>query len=492
MVVDRNPCDKRGACCLQIRKVGYWAVPPHNDEFRTVENNYIHIFKFSRNHHGELIALLSEGKLAQELSITTDVVKGKRLQDILLKNNEQDIMTIYHKPYQGMVVEIESAIGERIFYTTLSPIYTEEEIREVVGTTLEITERKQMEQQLLEAEELYRSLVEDTLVGVYIAYVEHPGFVYVNPRLAEIYGYTQEEMVKMTAADLVIPEERSVIHTHQQRRLVGDQSSIRHQFRGLCKNQTVIDVEVLQKTTVYKGKPAVIGILQDVTERKQAEELIRKSEFLSVIGQMAAGVAHEIRNPLTSLKGFVQLLQAFPNGKPEYYQIMLSELDRIEFIISEFLVLAKPQAVIHQHRDIRRMLEQIVMLADTHAILHNVQILTDFPDELPLITCEEKQIKQVFLNLMKNAIESMPDGGVVTVAAKVAEDKLLIVFTDQGCGIPEESLERLGEPFFTTKETGTGLGLMVSHKIIADHGGTINVRSKMGIGTAVEVHLPLR
>ncbi|QRG65341.1 ATP-binding protein [Brevibacillus choshinensis] len=477
---------------MQIRNVGYWAVPPNNDEFRTVENLYNHIFKYSRNQDGELIALLSEGKLAHEMGLTTAAVKGKRLQDILLKTNEEDIMTIYHKPYEGIVVEIESAIGDRIFWTTLSPIYAEDEIEEVIGTTLEITERKRMEQQLLEAEELYRSLVEDTLVGVYIAYVEHPGFVYVNPRLAEIYGYTQDEMVKMTAADLVIPEERSVIYTHQQRRMDGDQTSIRHQFRGLCKNQTVIDVEVLQKTTMYKGKPAVIGILQDVTERKHAEELIRKSELLSVVGQMAAGVAHEIRNPLTSLKGFVQLLQTFPNGKPEYFQIMLSELDRIEFIISEFLVLAKPQIVHHQPRDIRRMLEQIVMLADTHAILHNVQIVTEIPEMLPSITCEEKQLKQVFLNLMKNAIESMSEGGVVTVAAKHVEDKLLITFTDQGCGIPEESLEKLGEPFFTTKETGTGLGLMVSQKIIAEHGGEIHVRSKMGMGTSMEVQLPLR
>jgi len=205
---------------------------------------------------------------------------------------------------------------------------------------------------------------------------------------------------------------------------------------------------------------------------------------------MAAGVAHEIRNPLTSLKGFVQLLQTH-GGKQEYFSIMLSELNRIEFIISEFLVLAKPQAVVHRLCEIKPLLDHIITLAKTHAIMKNVQIITQYEPNLPCINAEENQIKQVFLNLLKNAIEAMPNGGEVRVSVRREEQTIVISFQDQGCGIPEDRIAKLGEPFYTTKETGTGLGLMVSFKIISHHGGNINVDSKVGVGTTFEVRLPV-
>ncbi|MFY0544288.1 PAS domain-containing sensor histidine kinase [Brevibacillus sp. H7] len=361
----------------------------------------------------------------------------------------------------------------------------------VVESATEITERKHMEKELFEAESLYRSLVENTLVGVYIAYVEEKGFVYVNPRMEEMFGYTQAELVKMSAADLVVPEEREIVRLNQRRREQGDRSSVVYKFRGLHKNGNVISLEVIQKTTLYKGKRAVIGMLLDNTERRQAEEMVRKSELLSVVGQLAAGVAHEIRNPLTSLKGFVQLLQSHVQDKQDYLSIMLSELNRIEYIISEFLVLAKPQNVVYKERDVRPLLEHIIALAETHAIMHNVQIAAVYEKELPLVKCEENQLKQVFLNLLKNAVEAMSGGGEVRVEVRWEQQKnLLIRFVDQGCGIAEERIPKLGEPFYTTKEKGTGLGLMVSYKIIENHGGTINVISRERKGTTFEIRLP--
>lgn len=457
----------------------------------TVENVHNQIFKYRRNENGEFTVTLSEGKLAQEFGLTTKYLQGKKIGEILLSCKEESILALFEKAYNGHVVEYESSYGDRTFTTTLSPIIADGVVQEVVGSSTEITDRKQIEQQLLEAQELYRSLVEDTLVGVYIAYVEEPGFVYVNPRLSDLFGYPLDELENMTAADLVVPEDRETVLRHQARRMQGDRGSTHYQFRGLCKNGNRIDVEVLQKTTTYKGKAAVIGILQDVTERKQAEEMIRKSELLSVVGQMAAGVAHEIRNPLTSLKGFVQLFQR-NEGRPEYYAIMLSELNRIEFIISEFLVLANPHAVVFRPCAITSLLDHIIVLAKTHAIMRNVQIVTDYEAGLPLIHCEENQIKQVFLNLLKNAIEAMPNGGKVTVSVRREAEMVLITFRDEGLGIPEERLAKLGEPFYTTKDTGTGLGLMVSFKIISHHGGTITVQSKEGEGTVFEVRLPAR
>lgn len=227
-------------------------------------------------------------------------------------------------------------------------------------------------------------------------------------------------------------------------------------------------------------------------ERERSAEAIRRSEKLSVVGQLAAGVAHEIRNPLTTLRGFVQLQKQNGAVEDPYSTIMLSELDRINFIVSEFLVLAKPQANHYQAVRLDSILQNIIMLLDSQANLSNVSFETIFSLETPPVLCEVNQLKQVFVNLYKNAIEAMEDGGTVTTTIGYAQDDnmVFVQIVDQGCGIPEEDLPRLGEPFFTNKETGNGLGLMVSQSIIANHKGTMTIRSKPGEGACVEIRLP--
>jgi two-component system, sporulation sensor kinase A len=229
----------------------------------------------------------------------------------------------------------------------------------------------------------------------------------------------------------------------------------------------------------------------DITERKKTEEFLRKSEKLSVVGELAAGVAHEIRNPLTSLKGFVQLMQTSNGGNPRYLEIMQAELERINFIVSEFLMLSKPQVIHFQAKQIELIMKDVIALLDTQAILSNIQFNLACDEEGLFIQCEENQLKQVFVNLLKNAMEAMPQGGEIKVSLKHAGNKVKILITDQGCGIPPEQIQKLGEPFYTTKEKGTGLGMMVSFKIVEAHKGTIRIESEMGTGTTVELVFPL-
>jgi signal transduction histidine kinase len=235
----------------------------------------------------------------------------------------------------------------------------------------------------------------------------------------------------------------------------------------------------------------LVVIARNVTDRKRTDELIMKSEKLSIVGQLAAGVAHEIRNPLTAIRGFVQLLESTSDGNPDYFRIVLAELIRIESIISEFLLLAKPEAVHTQRADVKELLEQTITLLGPQAVLHNVHIdYTVHQTPLP-IECEPNHLKQVFINLLKNAIEAMRSGGGVHVSIGIDAESILLQFVDHGCGISKERLERLGEPFYTTKERGTGVGLMVSHRIIENHKGTLTIHSEEGQGTSVEVRLPL-
>ena len=236
----------------------------------------------------------------------------------------------------------------------------------------------------------------------------------------------------------------------------------------------------------------IVVVARDISKRKKAEELLRKTEKLSVVGQLAAGVAHEIRNPLTSIKGFVQLLQKTVD-KPIYTDIILSEIGRLEEIVKGFLSLSKPLPPHKEEIDVKILLQQVVHLFESQAILNNVEIVQESCFGLPPIYCDGNHIKQVFFNILHNAVEAMPNGGMIKIQTLLHNsDSIKFRFIDQGHGISEERIKKIGEPFFSTKEKGTGLGLMVSQKIVQEHGGTINIESAVNRGTTVEVILPMK
>lgn len=253
-------------------------------------------------------------------------------------------------------------------------------------------------------------------------------------------------------------------------------------------------VEVSVSTSVIRdeeGNPqSFVHVSRDMTERNRIEELLRRSEKLTTVGQLAAGVAHEIRNPLTTLRGFLQLQQEKKVLVPLHVELMLSELERINLIVSEFLILAKPQAVHFQQKDVRHILSDVVSLLNSQAHLFGIEFETRFSELPATVHCEENQLKQVFINVVKNAIEAMPEGGTITMEQDTVNGYVVIVISDEGVGVPEEMLPKLGEPFFTNKETGTGLGLMVSQRIIQSHKGSMEIRSEYGCGAEVTIKLP--
>lgn len=249
--------------------------------------------------------------------------------------------------------------------------------------------------------------------------------------------------------------------------------------------------EVSSLYVEFEGKEAILSIGTDISDKKEEQEkLLQKSEKLALLGQMAAGIAHEIRNPLTSIKGFVQLFKS-NSQKDEYFDIVLSELDRINGIVGEFLVLAKPTADIFEKQDLTKLINEVILLSSTQSILNNVEIAAENNLHAPMIHCEKNQLKQVFLNIIKNAIEAMPGGGELNIKVfKKSGNTISIQFIDQGVGISEDRISSLGEPFYTTKEKGTGLGLMICYKIIENHNGRLIVESKVGEGTKIEIELP--
>ncbi|WHY91683.1 ATP-binding protein [Neobacillus cucumis] len=341
-----------------------------------------------------------------------------------------------------------------------------------------------------ESECSYKKLIDSLPNPVYI--LSDQKLLYVNQAVVRTAGVkSKEELIGKSIFDFIVPEyqERARERYKQINKEKQPVNTIEYKAKRL--DGSTFFFEVSSMYIVFGGKEAVLSIGKDISERKEeTEQLLQKSEKLALLGQMAAGIAHEIRNPLTSIRGFIQL---FKSGEthPDYFDIVLSELDRINSIVGEFLVLAKPTAAVFIEKDVKNLIKDVVTLINNQSILNNVQIYVEFDSDLPMVMCEENQLKQVFLNLMKNAIEAMPTGGQIDVKVKRKEDgKILIQIIDQGVGIPEDRIPTLGEPFYTTKEKGTGLGLMTCYKIIESHNGEIKITSVVEEGTTVEIMLP--
>ena len=238
----------------------------------------------------------------------------------------------------------------------------------------------------------------------------------------------------------------------------------------------------------------MFAIARDITQYRKNEEMVVASEKLSVIGQLAAAVAHEIRNPLTSLKGFIQLMQTTNTINHDHLDIMLSEVDRIDLISGEMLILGKQQEFQFRQERLDDILRQVLVLMEAQAHLDNVSITYEnLADRSLYVSGESNQLKQVFINIIKNAVESIPkckDGRVSITLADQGTDAHVRV-EDNGVGMEPDRIGHLGEPFYSTKEKGTGLGLAVCKKIIERHNGHIRFESEKEKGTAVEISLPI-
>ncbi|PZM63192.1 sensor histidine kinase [Paenibacillus dendritiformis] len=313
----------------------------------------------------------------------------------------------------------------------------------------------------------------------------------VNQAFVDMFGWTEEEVVGRPLPTL--PESAMEEERRSEAALVDGQSVSNRETTRLTKDGRLLDVSV-STSPIYDEngqRIAWASITRDMTSRKRMEELLRRSEKLTTVGQLAAGVAHEIRNPLTTLRGFLQLQQQTKRVNTSHVELMLSELERINLIVSEFLILAKPQAVRFQPKDVRLIMNSVLSLLDSQANLHNIEFVKRFDEDVPLVDCEENQLKQVFINIMKNAMEAMPGGGEIELIVEArGAASVIVIIKDYGIGIPAEDLSRLGDPFFTNKEKGTGLGLMVSQRIIHSHRGCIDITSELNRGTQVMVTLP--
>ncbi|OAB47908.1 ATP-binding protein [Paenibacillus antarcticus] len=346
------------------------------------------------------------------------------------------------------------------------------------------------ESNLIEKEDSFRQLLEKIPQSVFIT---QKGIVqYVNPAALRLVHATNVDEVIGISTTVVVDESCHAQLYERERIYENDHTLAPICYLINCFNGQQKLIDGFSLTISYEGKRAVAGIFEDITQQKLQEEQILQSEKLSTVGQLAAGIAHEIRNPLTAINGFMKLLRTSDHNKELYFEIIESELKRIEFIVNELLILSKPQAS-HTSKslNILPILEHVITLMNVQAALNNIEIIPLFTMTPIWIAGDINQLKQAFINLLKNAMEAMNYGGTIRITVYCNAYEVQIAVQDEGIGMSPEQIKSLGQPFYSTKDKGTGLGFMITQNIIHNHGGTIAVESVLQQGTTFIVTLPI-
>ncbi|TLS37048.1 PAS domain S-box protein [Pseudalkalibacillus caeni] len=452
-----------------------------------LENAYNIIFKVKKLEDGSFLYTSAHGKHASEVGLRTIELVGRTVDEVFPPNIAEIFKERYATAFTGKVVQYETALYDRIFLTTLSPIVQDGKVVEVVATSFDITEKKEMEQKIIESEKKYRGLFNHALDGI-ILLDDKGGFVEVNDSAVELFQVSREELLKTSLDKFIHPEYKSA--NEQNLRELLEKGEGTGQVLLKILDGVSIDVEYAAVANVTPG--IHLSVLRDISERKQFQEEKRKNCVLTVVGELAASFAHEIRNPLTSVKGLLQLTMKDSGQEEPYTEIVFDELRQIEAIISEYLLLAQPQANKFVYKNIQDMIEHAISNMKDELEKRNISVESQIEKDLPLIYCVEEHFQKLFVNLLVNNMEFMETGGhihfnVIRSSAK----EICVTIEDNGKGLPDYLLERVGEPFYNTKEKGTGIGLMVCFQIVKSHNGTIQIKRNEQQGTTVEIKLPV-
>lgn len=375
----------------------------------------------------------------------------------------------------------------RYYEYTLTPIITSRQGVEYVTVTLEDKTRyRRAEEELLLSQERFAKLfrlspslmlLQDAANGVVIelndAWCNHTGY-----DRDEIIGKTPEELDRLLATDFY----RTMLAETAR---WGEHSSAAFNYQ--TKNGVARTAIVSRDIITVGGRPHVLSVAQDITEKERFTREINRLERLNLVGQMAAGLGHEIRNPLTTVRGFLQLLAAREEYQEdeEYFELMLGELDRANGIITEFLNLAQDKLADFARRDLNSIIRSLVPLLQADVALAGKTLEVMYGD-IPTLKLDEKEIRQVILNLSRNGLEAMPPEGKLTISTAADAKTVSLFVRDNGPGIEPEVLKKLGTPFFTTKERGTGLGLATCLSIATRHGARLKFDTGRD-GTTVSV-----
>ena len=343
---------------------------------------------------------------------------------------------------------------------------------------------------------ILREAVESTNEG-FVTIDEDHRVIFFNKAAEKIFGYSREEVLGRDLATIMAPtcarDHKGAVERYLK---TGKGRTIGHERELLAtrKNGEQFPAEISFSVTVLNGRHFFTGLVRDLTETKQLQEKLLQSERLAALGQLVAEITHEIKNPLVTIGGFArQIASTTADEKTaKKLDIIVSEVRRLEDLISDLREYYLPRSLELGPVDIRDLLVEIKSMLKPASAKKNIRISAELDKKCGPVIGDKDRLKQVFLNLMKNALEAAEKNGHIHLEVKAVGDKAKVSITDDGPGISPEEQAKIFHPFFTTKAHGSGLGLCVTKRIVDEHpGGSIKVISQEGKGTTFEVTLSL-
>jgi two-component system sensor histidine kinase AtoS len=374
-----------------------------------------------------------------------------------------------------------------------------DELGELAGSFNEmaVSLKKQLVR-IEESEKRYRMLFEKAGDAIFIidAEGENKGrIIEANKAVEEMHGYTLDEILTMKMTDFDTPEAAQNSPEFMKRILQGEQ--IKTEIEHRKKDGTVFPVEISAGLLEIGEHKYVLAFDRDITDRKRSEEALQRTEQIKVCGEMAVGMAHEIKNPLAGIKVSIEVLLeelALADGDREVLVKVISEIKRLELLIKSLLNFAKPPKPQFSLVDVQGILDTVTSFSLKTPSFSPIMVLKDYAEHLPRIMADPMQLQQVFMNLILNAVEAMPGGGTLTLKTSLEKSShvLVIMISDTGKGVDDDEKEKIFQPFFTTKSKGTGLGLAITKRLIEQHGGSIIAEKNHPTGTTFRISFPVR
>ena len=393
---------------------------------------------------------------------------------------------------------------EEAYLKTLAsvPIYSKNKLDSIMAYFIQLAEMlgqigadrlretDSQKKALQESEERLKTIIQNTPNVAIQSYDEEGRIQFINDASAEIYGWVNDEVIGKSLDQLMISGD----HANKFLELLAYTNQTGNPIKAkewTFKNREGTEKSVLSTifpVNVTNGKKEFISMDLDITEKKYLEKEMYRLEQLNLVGQMAAGIGHEVRNPMTTVRGLLQLFgkrEQYQEDK-EYFELMIQELDRANSIITQFLSLAKDKAISLELKNLNTVTSEFRPLIESMVRESDKDLLLDL-GEIPEFHFDEKEIRQLMLNLAKNGIEAMPSRGCLTIRTYMQNDEVVLAVEDEGGGISPGIIDKIGIPFFTTKENGTGLGLATCYSIAARQNAKISVESREG-KTTFSVH----